>query len=672
MMHHRTIKQILGTAWLALASMLSFLPGTALAGDPQADLTPSLRERELLNLIGQGKFIKARAAAEELLKDDPASIFGQYALARVFEEGEGDLVRAQALFKKTIGQFERQYLDDGKAPKSQSLRAWHLQFLSEYAQLFAELDQRENQLNVYERIRVLYDQPYGVQAVWPLLKLDRFEEAQAIDRSAINGEDKFAKSVAYNNEMAIEDARHRYMDSSIAGKKAVEYTASEDCVVLTNQARAVFYFLNSDDAIAYTLKADKAPDQTCPEPPLLESLEPYILKAQFQKAISAMKKVRKEPISKKMRIQAEMNIRMGMVSLFLTLGMPDKARTLAKTIVEAPGRLGYNSLSYDQYMLALRVMYFATLNSDLVRQQNELDLFRAEKSTWMFDKEQREKVVELVKKIDELKRTRWEVTQKAIRAFLELKNIRGLVVPYYVLPIHFMDTLVDIVGEGTVNSVIRIEKGEITEEEARLFEPVWHYIRGYARWRSGAYSEAINALNESKKSLDGQQQLLIYMCDAILGASYKELGETDSAWNAWRGVMREYPSAFMRAGIRIPVKRSPDVDPHLSKAVDEVLKLDRTFEVRDDAPYSISAYFDGDWPVFCLLEQGGQRLVCSSQTSQDYGIENDAVPENWQVMNQFVQSIYTPRVDLSQSDIHSLDGSPLRASARDALNELVF
>ena len=74
----------------------------------------------------------------------------------------------------------------------------------------------------------------------------------------------------------------------------------------------------------------------------------------------------------------------------------------------------------------------------------------------------------------------------------------------------------------------------------------------------------------------------------------------------------------------------------------------------------------------CLNEKGGTRIACSSVIPKEYGLGDGEIAEDWMVMNQFVRTVFQTRVDLSQADLHSLDGSPIRTSAREALDGLVF
>jgi len=637
----------------------------------QSALFASLEERDAYDLVSQENYIKARTSVENVLLENPDSIIGNYVLGRVYHMGEGDLHRAQASYKKAIKLFEEKYFEGDVATDNAELRAWHMQFLSEQAIIYAELDQREEELAVYSRIEKLYNRPMGVRASWALMKLGRYEEASKIDQAAISGSDRFARNVAYNDLTAIEDAQHHYYKAFEAGLKAVEFSHGKDCVILTNQARNEMYFMHSDSAISYVLKAEKTGGDSCPEPPLLSAVDPYLLRLEIQKAISAMKKVRKTHISKRMRVQAEMSIRTGLSELLMVLGFPDRARELMKTLIEAPGRLGYNSLSFEQVMLAERLFYYATIREDIRRIQIELDIYKGENSLWMFDSEQRKQVLDRVKTLDELKRTSWSITQQALKAMLNPENVSALLVPYYVFvsPAYY-DVFVDVAGRGMTNALIDYEQSFVTEQEKEMFLPVWNYVRGYVAWRAKDYQKALELLDLADQKLSSQQKQIKVICSAIRGAILDEMGEHAKAYEAWVEPLMDYPVIFRQYNIKLPVKIDSELSGELREKAVRIAETD-AFVIRENAPYVLSASRD-EWLQFCLTEVSGRRVACSSAIASEYSSETDGSVSDWEIMSNFVTAVFSPRIDLTQMDIHSLDGSAVRVSGRQALEELAF
>ncbi len=638
----------------------------------QVALFSSLDEKEAYELVSQGNYIKARSVVEKILAETPESIIANYVIGRVYHMGEGDLYRAQSSYKKTIKLFEEKYFEDGKVPENAELQAWHMQLLSEQAMIYADLDQRQEELAVFDRIEQLYNRPRGVRASWALMKLGKYDEAREIDEAAIRGTDRFARNIAYNDLVAIEDAQHHYYKAYEAGLKSVEISHGKECVILTNMARGEMYFMHADAAISYVLKAEKTGGEGCPEPPLVSALGPYLSRLDIQKAISAMQKVRKTPLSKRMRIQAEMTIRTSLAELLMVLGFPDRARLLMKTIIEAPGRVGFNSLSFEQFMLAEKLFYYATIREDIRRLEIELSLYKSENSWWLFDSEQRNSVYERVKTLDELKRTQWVITQQSLKSMLKPENVSALLVPYYVFESPaYNDVLVDVAGRGLTTALIDYEEASVTDQEKVFFEPVWNYVRGYIAWRSQEYGKALELINAADKAMNSEQQQLKTICSAIRGAIYDEQGEYDKAYEAWSEVLMAYPVIFRQYGIKLPVMLDEELSGELKEKARRVAETD-AFVIRKNAPYVISAHRENKWLELCLTETTGRRVACSSTDPLDYGIDKDGTAPDWAVLANFVSVAFSPRIDLTQRDVHSLDGSAVRISSREALEGLAF
>ena len=74
---------------------------------------------------------------------------------------------------------------------------------------------------------------------------------------------------------------------------------------------------------------------------------------------------------------------------------------------------------------------------------------------------------------------------------------------------------------------------------------------------------------------------------------------------------------------------------------------------------------------FCLSSSLGQRLACSSVDPKDYGGDPEKTPHIAEMINNFYHMAFAPMVDLSQQDLNSLDGSPVQATADQALDKLL-
>ena len=67
----------------------------------------------------------------------------------------------------------------------------------------------------------------------------------------------------------------------------------------------------------------------------------------------------------------------------------------------------------------------------------------------------------------------------------------------------------------------------------------------------------------------------------------------------------------------------------------------------------------------------GTRYACSSTNENDYDVPaNQPIPTPL-IADNFYHVAFAPKVDLSQADLHSLDGSPVQVTADQALEKLM-
>ena len=103
--------------------------------------------------------------------------------------------------------------------------------------------------------------------------------------------------------------------------------------------------------------------------------------------------------------------------------------------------------------------------------------------------------------------------------------------------------------------------------------------------------------------------------------------------------------------------------------------------VRSDAGLSLTVQVDRVSARVCLVSPGGQMISCAdvdaveaSKAAAAAAANKDAkaaAPAPWpeHVAREALRQLFAPRVDLSQTDIHSLDGQNL--SGRNALRSVL-
>ena len=631
-------------------------------------------EDEAFTEVTNGHYIKARQLAEKLLEQDADAIGGNYVMAYVFWEGEGNLTRAMQMLKKTVKLFEAKYCPDGEVPKSAELQSWHQRFLRDMAQIYAELDQRKEEIEVHERIADLYHTPLSISAVWPLLKLDRFDEAREIAERTLNDKDDFFSEIAYNDLTAIADAQHDHLGAFRAGQRSVEYTGGKSCVILINHARSYMIFLDLEKAVEYIMRADAAKNHDCVTDPISEISDIYTLDGAWARAISAIQTVKKRHVEKRLVVQVEKRQRTLLARLLYAMGFSERAWPLMKTVVDAHGRLGYDSLLKEQLELANAVDFFAISNDALKRMDERIDAWKSIEPFWLFKSSVRSQVRELMKQRNEISQKLWSTHQKAYKQSLNPKNLKSFLVPFYVLSPLDSFAVVDLLGRRTTEFLIDYQESLLQQEVLDAMHPVFDLLRGYIAWRDGDLDGAIEWINRFDSAPRKRTGLLVNQGRMIRADVLRQQDRLEDSWQLLIQVYQAYPALFRQFDVKLPVTFDESLtntdDDELEDAY-KALKSSPRFDIIEGAPFVISGERLDKMIQICLASQFGVRYACTSIDPKNYSGDPETPPATPDIVDNFYHVAFSPMVDLSQSDLHSLDGSPVQVSADTALEGIL-
>jgi hypothetical protein len=119
-------------------------------------------------------------------------------------------------------------------------------------------------------------------------------------------------------------------------------------------------------------------------------------------------------------------------------------------------------------------------------------------------------------------------------------------------------------------------------------------------------------------------------------------------------VMRQWPGALRLVGVPLPVSIAHDGSALASDAASRLARSTR-FTVTTDAPFRIQVDAAGDVPLVCLTNRSGARITCTRKDTVD------------DTLDAFQLEAFSQKVSLTDTDLRSLDGSPVRVSADEAL-----
>lgn len=638
--------------------------------------------------VSNAKYITARNKAEALLAENKDAIGATYVMALVYWEGEGNLLRSLSFLKKAIKLYEEKYCAPQTGiPKNTEDQMWHLRMLRELARIYSDLDDRQAEIDVRTRIATLYNTSLGIDSVWALMKLDRFDEATQIARQTIenSNQEEYWLDTAYNDLTAIADAQHKHTESFKQSLKAVDYTSGRSCVILLNHSRALAVMLKFDEALDFLQKAQRAKDKDCVSSPYEEIAQIYLLDTQWQKAISSMLKSRKRITEPRLYEQTESKTRSNTADIYYAMGFAQKAWDLTVTVIDAPQRLGFDSLLKEQLHLSQRIVFLAISNDYIKRLDEQMSAWNTKSAFYRFaplrsfdifnlsNSEDVRTVDKLIEKRNLVWRKRWSTHQEIFKDALSVKNIRSLLVPMYILSPQYFFAVVDALGRKTSSFLIDFQEQIIEPEEISNMKPMFELVRAYIAYRDADDDKAIEHIEAYQKLAIPRIKLLDAQIELMQADIAMRNGDSTKAYDLMTKVYSHVPSLFRQFDVPIPFSFDANIDTS-DDDIDTLVKIIRNsprFVETPQAPFVIAISKTNNTAQICLNSNMGTRYACSSTNENDYDVPATQPIPTPLIADNFYHVAFAPKVDLSQADLHSLDGSPVQVTADQALEKLM-
>ncbi len=618
----------------------------------EAMLRGTQAEREALDAFDQRKRIRARELAEKLVKADPGSFLGTWVLSQVMHVEEGHHARARFLLEKAKSMLRHMF---GEHPTDEQAQLWHKKLLIAQIELLGEMEKRPEQLAMLDEFDANYRPKMTRARIWPLMKDGRHEEARAAGKELLHATEFEDRVSAYNGLMAVEDEVLNRRGSYQWGREGIDATQGRVCILLHNTAQSAMTLFKFDEVENYARSAVRAEYDNCPSSSYEHLANLYLHEGQFQKAISAFKKLARHHIEPRYRPHFDKNNKGLLAEILLGLGKIPEALRLAELVFAAPDRTGMTSVSVEDIRFGHALLYWMLLDQRIEEMRDQGSIRGVDGKVgkeW------------LVKKL-ELKQ--WELARVMLRLGMTddilVTNLRPFlrgVKPWYA------GMLGKALGPGLVGAALdraeELDAPQIAKEAAGYYEAVRGELAYWADDFDAAVAHGENALAK----LQPQNGLLIARVHAYIAGAMLALGRDSNAMLAHlNGVLHSFPTALRYFDIRLPVAVTYDGGP-LAAAVAEKLTSARRFVATTDAPFQLRVSGDTKAVRICLLGKDGFRYDCTDKT---FEIEIPEMAEK--AIDGFEAQLFSPKVELTSSDINSLDGSPVRQSADKALKELL-
>lgn len=619
--------------WAVLVALTCFAV-VARAGAVEAALTAE--ERAVLAELDQQKYIKARDLAEKVLAQHPDSFAANWAMARVHHDEEGNHARALYFLKRAEG-----LLADRD-------REWGKKLLIEQYDLVFEMARNEEALEVLDRYQVKYGPPPEHMRIWPLFKLGRADEARTIAQRLAASSDWEERSSGYNGMLSIYfEARDREKAYrwAIDGARA---TQDRSCTILRNgagTAYSVFKLLEAEDLAT---RGGKARDCTDSVYNVLASL--YLVMGEPQKALSALKEAGSFPVEKRYRPQFALVRRTITSDLLTMMGKHTEALRLAADLFTQPARTGMTSSPVDIERLARSMRYAFALDG-------QLTVLREQASYGPLLQGRTAVAAELAS----VSAKRWEVRRALVQLLAEEDRLVLVTRPNLGELSDWASwrtvDLLEVVGAGVLRAAIA--RARVADQPTPVAASFLDAFEGELAFRSGWLDEADRLARAALVALPREEALMRWRTLAWHAEVLWRLGQPEAARTEWAEVMQRWPTAVRLLDLALPVTLTV-ADTELAAQTATRLKRSARFEVREGAaPFALRVDASAAGIDICLSDALGGRLTCASG------------PDAAAALAAFHSAAFSPKVSLAESDLRSLDGSPVRVDADEALKKVL-
>jgi len=632
---------------LVAGSLLSFAaPALAQSDAPRG----GVEEMEAVDAARAGKYVRARELAEEVLEDNPDSVPGLFAMASALHYGEGNLpraafhvVRARKLLEKTNG------LD----PAGEVARYWYLQLLTLESFIHSDMDKRILQLEVLRRRDEVYEARPG-DHIWALIKLRRWDAARAKIREAIGSESRDQVFKGYNGLCALEFELRRREEGYRACRALTQEFKSHE-VAWSNAAESAMVAFRHSEAENFYLKATELANNSYGSP--WRSLAMiYLLEGRFTEALSALKRAQKQRMRRlsytHQQDQASMD--MATASLMLALGRGEDAERMGRRVYERPDRAGGTSASSAQGELSGALLFYAALQMRIAERREEVAALPWYRRWFLPDAELRRLELEA-----------WTVKRGAVALLASEQRLVELLRPHMLgivnVEVWLMGAVAPILGTGVTAEGIRLARGAEEHDDA---EGYFDALATEVALKRGDEERALASARQALVNLPKAEVMLRARVAALGGQAAGLLGEDRVRDEMWDQALADFPAAFRLLDLSIPV--TVKHQGGLSEDVaDAILRSPRFVSSPSGLTLEITRGAQG--LRLCLYRRHQALHGCAEVPLE--GEDEDAIIE--EASASFHDLVMSPKLDLSQADVRSLDGSLATGKAREEIDEVL-
>jgi len=616
--------------------------------DEGAAKKSSPEEREALAAVYDRKYVRGRELAEQVLRANPQSVAAMFARASALDSGEANPPKALYQFRVLRHLLDRRGREN---PADADSREWYLRVLHYEYYVLTSLDRDREALRVVELLEQIYE-PIPQMKTWPLLRLKRFDEAEAAI-VATERTGRWTRTVK-NDRGALEFQRRR---------RGPCYDAFEQLAAA--EPTEPLWWSNFGEAALMDFRFDKAElayvnSVNAGVPKFRGTAYTYLARlfvqqSRYGEAVDALKKGQSH---RAVREPSDWQYDQGEVDLVLTrlllaVGEIKQAERLARRAFDRPDRAGSSTQTGIERTLATHLTLWSVLQVRLAQyRENDLTTTFAARAV-----DDRRKALEF---------EAWTLERKLTK-LLDDKTLVDLFRPYLagrdgVEPWVLMG-LIRALPPGVATAAVERTRSAEDHPDAM---PYFDAFASEAALASGRFEEAANLARAALDKLPIEaEKLLRARLQAIAAESAFRSGRGNECVKLLDPVLDTSPVVLRLLDIALPVQIDDDGSPPARRLAEQLARSPRLRP--DPAGLRILIKRVEEKLVFEMFRVNNARQFEGAE-SIDSDDEQAAVAAAYR---RFHEQLMSPLVYLSQLALNGLDGSPVAVREQNAMTAIM-
>ena len=591
--------------------------------------------------IDSGRFIRIREMGEAILRQNKNSPLGNYLVGVAMQRGEGNLPLARYYLGRARTLIEQ---NPALTATDQGTDLYAL-VMFELILVAGLTEKHEEQIQLTAEYGRLFGLDMGERSGWSLMKLGRHNEARQLMQKYLKSKDPDTRRGALNTLGSIEMSLGNYEEAfrwfTILKNELTERDTINIATLVRNRAEVANVLLKFDIAESDTLLATKYFHPNSYSNPWMSLALLYTTEGRLAEAISAISSMhawdrRSDPTLEQQRWN---DGQQATAIVLLASGYPEAALQIVRRIRSKPDRRGTTSGTMEQAEIGLLYLWRETLRMqrELLREQMIWEPWHE----WFGSGWDRLKV----------ERELWAANSRLNALLVPEKRLPWILRPYAPdSPVTewMRPGLQAAVGGGIARAEIEkllARTGAMADRE----RPYLQVALGESLILAGDYKRGLDSLTAAKEKLPQEEVLLRTRMEALAAHALERLGELDRAAVSWRNTMERNAGVVRLLELSIPVTLSSDNSPGANEAVGYLEKSPRFHRGRG---FSLQVSTTGRRLYAQLRGRDGAVLAQASTT-----ILPDVKDTARMLCKEIHRKAFATKIDLSQMDINSLDGS---------------